>query len=121
MRRRTPGLVLRQGDLELRRVERIVTRNGDPVALTGKEFALLEYLMLHRGRPVSRATLLQEVWNMNADAGTNVVDVYINYLRRKLHDTPEPRSGDVTGRQAGAATSLIRTIRGVGYSIGIRV
>ncbi|MGD0366449.1 MAG: response regulator transcription factor [Acidobacteriaceae bacterium] len=120
MRRRTPALVLRQGDLELRRVERTVTRNGEPVALTGKEFALLEYLMLHRGRPVSRATLLQEVWNMNAGAGTNVVDVYINYLRRKLHDTPEPRSGDVKERQAETAAPLIRTVRGVGYSIGIR-
>jgi DNA-binding response OmpR family regulator len=120
LRRRTPGLVLRQGDLELRRVERTVARNGEPVALTGKEFALLEYLMLHRGRTVSRATLLQEVWNMNAEASTNVVDVYINYLRRKLHDTPEPRSGDVGERQAETAAPLIRTVRGVGYSIDIR-
>jgi DNA-binding response OmpR family regulator len=120
LRRRTPGLVLRQGDLELKRVERTVTRDGEPVALTGKEFALLEYLMLHRCRPVSRATLLREVWNINAEAGTNVVDVYINYLRRKLHDMPEPRCGDGTGRQADAAAPLIRTIRGVGYSIGIR-
>jgi DNA-binding response OmpR family regulator len=120
LRRRMPGLVLREADLELNRVERTVTRDGEPVALTGKEFALLEYLMLHRGRPVSRATLLQEVWNMNTNAGTNVVDVYINYLRRKLHDTTEPWSGDVRGRQAETAAPLIRTVRGVGYSIGIR-
>ena len=114
LRRRTPGLVLRQGDLELRRVERTVTRNREPVALTGKEFALLEYLMLHRGRPVSRSTLLQKVWNINADAGTNVVDVYINYLRRKLHDTPGPRNGDVTGHPTETSAPLIHTVRGVG-------
>jgi DNA-binding response OmpR family regulator len=58
LRRRSPGLVLRQGEVELKRVERSVTRNGKAVPLTRREFALLEYLMLHRGRPVSRATLL---------------------------------------------------------------
>lgn len=120
LRRRTPGLVLHQGDLELKRVERTVTRNGEHIALTGKEYALLEYLMLHRGRPVARATLLREVWNMNADAGTNVVDVYINYLRRKLHDMQEPRAGNSTVQQAETRAPLIRTVRGVGYSIGIR-
>jgi DNA-binding response OmpR family regulator len=118
LRRRSPGLVLRQGDLELKRVERAVTRRGEPVTLTGKEFALLEYLMLHRGRPVSRTTLLQEVWNLSADAGTNVVDVYINYLRRKLHDPPTPHNAEVGGDPADPARPLIRTVRGVGYTIG---
>jgi DNA-binding response OmpR family regulator len=111
-RRRSPGLVLRSGDVELKRVERSVTHKGQPVALTTREFALLEYLMLHRGKPVSRATLLQEVWNTMEPAGTNVVDVYINYLRRKLE-------GGSSQEDAGAgAAPLIRTVRGVGYVIG---
>lgn len=117
-RRRSPGLVLRHGDVELRRVERTVTAKGNPVTLTTREFALLEYLMLHRGRPVSRATLLRDVWNMNEGAGTNVVDVYINYLRRKLRcpgDTHAAGEGPDTGDREEA---FIRTVRGVGYAIG---
>jgi DNA-binding response OmpR family regulator len=122
LRRRSPGLVLRQGDVELKRVERSVARAGKPVSLTTREFALLEYLMLHRGQPVSRATLLREVWNMSPTAGTNVVDVYINYLRRKLHDDSAPRDGDADGCAGNAEPStLIQTVRGVGYAIGQRV
>ena len=79
---------------------------GRPVALTAKEFALLEYLLLNRGRAVSRATLLEQVWKMQPTAGTNVVDVYVNYLRRKLGG-----AGD---------TPLIQTVRGEGYAIGMR-
>jgi DNA-binding response OmpR family regulator len=117
LRRRSTGLVLRQGDLELRRVERSVSRRGERVVLTTKEFALLEYLMLNRGRPISRATLLHEVWNSSAGAGTNVVDVYINYLRRKLHD-PLAGNGEIQASTEGAQR-LIRTVRGVGYTIGV--
>jgi DNA-binding response OmpR family regulator len=116
-RRRSPGLVLRHGDLEMNRVEHTATRNGEPITLTNKEFALLEYLLLHRGRAVSRATLLESVWNMSPDAGTNVVDVYVNYLRRKLHD-PTPQQTD--GAERGSETPIIRTVRGTGYSIGLR-
>ena len=113
-RRRTPGLVLRHGDVRLNRVERQVTRGGEPVALTNKEFALLEYLMLHRGQAVSRSTLLEAVWNVNPETGTNVVDVYINYLRRKLRD------GVAHGQaEPDAAGPLIQTVRGMGYSIGL--
>jgi DNA-binding response OmpR family regulator len=117
LRRRSPGLVLREGDVELKRVERSVTRAGNAVSLTTREFALLEYLMLHRGRAVSRATLLEQVWNMHAGAGTNVVDVYINYLRRKLHDGEKTGDGDAEA-STGSASPLIRTVRGVGYAIG---
>ena len=115
LRRRSPGLVLREGDLELKRVEHSVTCKGKPVVLTTREFALLEYLMLHRGRAVSRATLLREVWNVNAETGTNVVDVYINYLRRKLEDAGENREGD---KEGAVAAQVISTVRGVGYRIG---
>jgi DNA-binding response OmpR family regulator len=121
LRRRSPGLVLRQGDVELKRVERSVTRNGKAVPLTTREFALLEYLMLHRGRPVSRATLLREVWNVSEAAGTNVVDVYINYLRRKLRDGNTPSDGNGGADTEPAAAPLIQTVRGIGYVIGQHV
>lgn len=117
-RRRSPGLILRQGDLELKRVERSVTHKGNPVPLTAREFALLEYLMLHRGRAVSRATLLREVWNVSETTGTNVVDVYINYLRRKLSDGSTQRDGSPDGDADSSAAPLIQTVRGVGYTIG---
>lgn len=104
-RRRDASLVLRHGLLELNRVDRSVSYGGRDVTLTGKEFALLEYLLLNRGRAVSRATLLAEVWKIQAGASTNVVDVYVNYLRRKL----------------GAGEPLIQTIRGEGYGIGLRL
>jgi DNA-binding response OmpR family regulator len=114
-RRRSPGLVLKHGPLEMNRVERQVTLGGREVALTNKEFALLEYLLLHRGRPASRTTLLEQVWDMRPEAGTNVVDVYVNYLRRKFEEA-------AGGGEAGAAMAggLIRTVRGVGYTIDLR-
>ena len=103
-RRRDAVLTLRHADIEINRVERSVARAGEAVLLTNKEFALLEYLLLNRGRCVSRAVLLEKVWNMSPSAGTNVVDVYVNYLRRKLRD-----HGPV---------ALIQTVRGQGYRIG---
>jgi DNA-binding response OmpR family regulator len=105
-RRRDTNLVIRQGDLELSRIERTVSRGGSAIALTNKEFALLEFLLLNRGRSVSRAMLLERVWNMPPDSSTNVVDVYVNYLRRKL--------GDYGTRP------LIQTVRGEGYAIALR-
>lgn len=116
-RRRSPGLVLRHGSLEMNRVERQVTLAGRSVVLTNREFALLEYLLLHRGRPVSRATLLDQVWAMRPEAGTNVVDVYVNYLRRKLDGMPAQESPADTRADETAAAPLIRTVRGVGYMI----
>lgn len=100
--------VLRYGALEIRRFERQVFWCGSKVELTAKEFSLLEYLMLHRGRCVDRTELLSEVWAMSPDAGTNVVDVYVNYLRRKLSNVPG----------AEAAICPIETVRGKGYMIG---
>lgn len=106
-RRRDTNLLLRQDNLEVNRVERTVIRDGLPVSLTNKEFALLEYLLLNRGRAISRSTLLERVWNMQSTASTNVVDVYVNYLRRKLGDH--------------GTTPLIQTVRGEGYAIGLRL
>lgn len=96
--------VLKVDSLELNRVERSVVRSGKPIELTPKEFSLLEYLMLHQSRRVTRAMIIEHVWNMGFEGSTNVVDVYINYLRSKIDEGFEPK--------------LIRTIRGVGYQLG---
>jgi DNA-binding response OmpR family regulator len=102
------NVLLHHHDLELNRVQRKARRGGQPLDLTVKEFALLEYLLLHRGRVVSRRELLREVWTMSPDTGTNVVDVYINYLRRKLSEAVPDSAGQ---------PSLIETVRGEGYRL----
>jgi two-component system copper resistance phosphate regulon response regulator CusR len=95
--------VLAVADLKLDRVAHLVERAGKRIELTTKEFALLEYLMRNAGRRVTRAMIIEHVWNLTFDTTTNVVDVYINYLRRKIDD--------------GHAAKLIRTVRGVGYEL----
>jgi DNA-binding response OmpR family regulator len=102
-RKREARLLLRAGDLELDRMEHAARRAGQAITLTNKEFALLEHLMLNRGQCVSRVELLDSVWNMEPAQTTNIVDVYVNYLRRKLKD---PAPGH-----------LIRTVRGQGYTM----
>lgn len=102
-RKREARLQLRAGDLELDRLDHTARRGGQPVALTNKEFALLEHLMLNRGQCVSRVELLDTVWNLEPAQTTNIVDVYVNYLRRKLKDPPPGK--------------LIQTVRGRGYVV----
>jgi len=102
-RKREARLVLRAGDLELDRLDHTARRGGELIELTNKEFALLEHLMLNRSQCVSRVELLDSVWKMEPAQTTNIVDVYINYLRRKLKD---PAPGH-----------LIRTVRGRGYLV----
>ncbi len=102
-RKREARLRLRAGDLELDRLDHTAQRAGRPIALTNKEFALLESLLLHRGQCVTRVDLLDSIWNLEQAQTTNIVDVYVNYLRRKLMDPPPGR--------------LIRTVRGRGYMI----
>lgn len=97
-------VILRVGDLEMHRVERSVKRDGRTIDLTPKEFGLLEYLMRNAGRCVTRAMIIEHVWNLSFDTMTNVVDVYINYLRKKVDE--------------GYETKLIHTVRGVGYQMG---
>lgn len=99
----TVETVLRVADLELDRVERRVERAGKRIELTSKEFALLEYLMRNAGRRITRAMIVEHVWNLSFDTATNIVDVYINYLRKKIDEGFQPR--------------LIHTIRGVGYEL----
>jgi DNA-binding response OmpR family regulator len=122
-RERFADPLLRHGDLELHRMERKVVRAGRTVELTVKEFALLEYLMLARGRTCSRSELLKEVWQMSPDAGTNVVDVYVNYLRKKLAVVPQAGASLAPGHTPGSPGSarsperVIETVRGEGYSL----
>lgn len=102
-RKREARLQLRAGDLELNRLDHSVRRGTQTMELTNKEFALLEHLMLNRGQCVTRVELLESVWNMEPTQTTNIVDVYVNYLRRKLQDPPPGH--------------LIRTVRGRGYVV----
>jgi DNA-binding response OmpR family regulator len=98
-------IVLTIADLKLDRVERRVERGGKSIELTAKEFSLLEYLMLNARRRVTRAMIIEHVWDLSFDTSTNVVDVYINYLRRKIDD--------------GFEKKLIHTVRGVGYELSV--
>jgi DNA-binding response OmpR family regulator len=102
-RKRETRLQLRAGDLELDRMEHTARRGGRLIALTNKEFALLEHLLLNRGQCVTRVELLDSVWNLEPVQTTNIVDVYVNYLRRKLEDPPPGH--------------LIHTVRGRGYMV----
>ncbi|HEX3822057.1 MAG TPA: response regulator transcription factor [Candidatus Sulfotelmatobacter sp.] len=95
--------VLTIADLKLDRVQRLTERAGKRIDLTTKEFSLLEYLMRSSGRKVTRSMIIEHVWNLTFDTTTNVVDVYINYLRRKVDD--------------GHPLKLIHTVRGVGYEL----
>jgi DNA-binding response OmpR family regulator len=104
-RKREAKLMLRAGDLELDRMEHSARRGGRAIELTNKEFALLEHLLMNRGQCVTRVELLESVWNFEPAQSTNIVDVYINYLRRKLKDPPPGQ--------------LIRTVRGQGYMVSI--
>ncbi|HEY6306518.1 MAG TPA: response regulator transcription factor [Candidatus Angelobacter sp.] len=101
---RLADTVLRIADLQLDCVRRTVHRAGTGIELTPKEFALLEYFMRNVGRRITRNMIIEFVWKLSPDTMTNVVDVYVNYLRKKIDD--------------GAKVKLIHTIRGVGYEFG---
>jgi two-component system, OmpR family, response regulator len=95
--------LLRVGDLELDLLTRTAHRKGRQVELLPKEFQLLEYLVRHAGQVVPRAMLLQHVWDLHFDPMTNVIDVYVGRLRRKV--------------DSGGAYPLIHTVRGVGFCL----
>lgn len=100
---RSAETVLWMDDLELNRVEHSVKRAGRVIELTPKEFGLLECLMRNAGKQVTRAQILNQVWNLPNDTLTNVVDVYVNYLRNKINGPLDRK--------------LIRTVRGIGYEM----
>jgi two-component system OmpR family response regulator len=95
--------VLTTGDVTLDPAAHLVSRTGVAVELSSREFALLEFLMRHPGEALSRTRILEHVWDYNYAGFSNVVDVYVGYLRRKL-ERPFDRP-------------LIRTVRGVGYAL----
>ena len=95
--------VLRIADVELNLDTKVVTRTGKRIELTTKEFALLEYMMLHKGKTISRVELAERVWDTDFDSNTNVIDVYVSYLRKKIDK-------DFT-------VKLIHTVVGMGYSL----
>jgi DNA-binding response OmpR family regulator len=94
---------LQVADLTLDCIRRRVSRAGRIIELAPKEFSILEYLMRNEGKPLSRTTIVEHVWDTEYDGLTNIVDVYIRHLRTKIDD--------------GFDTRLIQTVRGVGYMI----
>ncbi|HET7221479.1 MAG TPA: response regulator transcription factor [Vicinamibacterales bacterium] len=95
--------VLRVADLQMDTIRRSVRRADRPIDLKPKEYALLEFLMRHSGRPVTRSLIIEHVWNIHFDSISNVVEVHINALRNKI--------------DKGFQTPLIQTVRGVGYML----
>lgn len=93
--------VLRVADLELDTQAHSVTRAGGRIELTAREYALLEYLMINQGRTVSRVDIAEKVWDLHFDTNTNVIEVYINYLRKKIDKDYSPK--------------LVHTVVGMGY------
>jgi len=101
--RADPVETMRVADLELDLMARTARRGGEEIALTNREFALLELLMTSSPKPVSKTAIIEHVWDQHFDSGTNVVNVYVNYLRAKI-DRP-------------GVAPLIQTIRGVGFAL----
>ncbi|MBI3798008.1 MAG: heavy metal response regulator transcription factor [Deltaproteobacteria bacterium] len=100
-----PAPVLTLTNLHLDLVTRQVTRAGKRIDLTAKEFALLEFFLRHPGRVLSRTLIAQHVWGVDFDTFTNVIDVYVNYLRKKIDTDFEPK--------------LLHTVRGAGYVLKV--
>lgn len=103
-RNRPAETILKIDDLELDCVARTVRRAGNAIELTPREFSLLEFFMRNVGRRITRNMIIEHVWKLAPDTMTNVVDVYVNYLRKKIDE--------------GHDIKLIRTIRRVGYEFG---
>ncbi|MCB0487498.1 MAG: response regulator transcription factor [Cyclobacteriaceae bacterium] len=102
-RKSASGQVLKVQELAMNRETKDVTREGKVISLTAREYRLLEYLMLNKNKVVSRIDILENVWDVNHDLGTNVVEVYINYLRKKIDH--------------GFDNQLIKTVVGMGYTL----
>lgn len=107
-RRNTPereSTILSIADLQMNIDAKTVTRDGNSIDLTAKEFLLLEYFLRNKGRVISRAEIAEKVWGISFDTGTNVIDVYVNFLRKKIDKEYK--------------TKLIHTIIGMGYTIRV--
>jgi DNA-binding response OmpR family regulator len=107
--RRGPALqdnLLKAADLEINRMTRQVRRGGKRIELSPKEYSLLEYLILHAGRTLSRSMIIERIWDQSFEGLTNIVDVYVGQLRRKIDE--------------GHEIKLIRTVRGLGYTLDVQ-
>lgn len=93
--------VLRFSDLEVDLRNKLVKRNGKSISLTAKEFLLLEFFIKNKGRVISKAELAENIWEITFDTGTNIIEVYVNYLRKKIDKDFSPK--------------LIHTVVGMGY------
>jgi DNA-binding response OmpR family regulator len=103
LRRKLRGSTLLQvGDLQLDTVRHKAIRGGEPIDLTSREYALLDFLMRNPNKPYSRQELAEQVWGYNFDPGTNIIDVYINHLRKKIDTSP---------------ARFLKTVRGKGYML----
>lgn len=100
-----PGQVYRISDLEMDTASKTVRRSGKKIDLTAKEFSLLEYMLKNQGRVISRVDIAEKVWEISFDTGTNVIDVYINFLRKKIDKDFSPK--------------LIHTLVGMGYVLKV--
>lgn len=98
------NILLKVDDLTLDPQTRLATRAGKTVELSAREYALLDYLMRNARRPVARSMIAEHVWGFDFDIGSNVIDVYVNYLRNKIDRHSEKK--------------LIRTLRHIGYQLG---
>ena len=95
--------IINIADLELNTDSKIVKRGNDIIDLTAKEFLLLEYLLKNKGKVISRVEIAEKIWDINFDTGTNIIDVYVNFLRKKIDKNYTPK--------------LIHTVIGMGYVI----
>lgn len=95
--------MIQVADLQLDLIEKVARRNNRVISLTAKEFNLLEYLMRNKGRVVSKIDIAEKVWDINFDTGTNFIEVYVNYLRKKIDKE--------------SSNKLIHTIVGMGYML----
>jgi DNA-binding response OmpR family regulator len=98
-----PSDLLQAGDLVMNNAAKSVHRNGQEISLTATEYRLLEFMLRNKGKVLSRIELLENVWSINFNMGTNVVDVYVNYLRKKI--------------DKNSSVKLIHTVTGMGYII----
>ncbi|MBO9701548.1 MAG: response regulator transcription factor [Sporocytophaga sp.] len=101
----SPGTKYKIADLEMDTDTKTVIRSGKKIDLTAKEFSLLEYLLKNKGRVISRVDIAEKVWEISFDTGTNVIDVYINFLRKKIDKDFSPK--------------LIHTLVGMGYVLKV--
>jgi DNA-binding response OmpR family regulator len=115
----TPATTLRAGDIDVNLLTREVRRGGELVRLSTTEFELLIYLMRNRGHVLSREQILRAVWGYEYDPGTNVVDVYIGYRRRRLRRANGRAADGSEGGRAGKREVPIVTVRSIGYRLDV--